>query len=126
MGWAAGAVGQGGHAGASATLHARAHRARLLPSGGAPPPPPPPPPPPCTQAKRILNLSGREARLPLKVLGVGKLGAPLKVHAASFSASAKAKIEAAGGEVVVVPQKPKWTRKAHEAAVAAAAGGESQ
>lgn len=34
---------------------------------------------------------------PLKVLGDGELSVPLKVHAAAFTASAKAKIEAAGG-----------------------------
>lgn len=65
--------------------------------------------------KRILNLSGRDERLPLKVLGTGELNAPLKVHAASFSASAKAKIEAAGGQAVEVPQREKWTRAAAEA-----------
>ena len=73
------------------------------------------------QAKRILNLSGRETKLPLKVLGTGELSAPLTIHAAAFSDSAKAKIEAAGGKIVEVAVKAKWTRKAHEAAVAAAA-----
>jgi large subunit ribosomal protein L15 len=34
---------------------------------------------------------------PVKILGVGDLAVPLTVEAASFSASAKAKIEAAGG-----------------------------
>lgn len=34
---------------------------------------------------------------PLKVLGNGELGVPLRVQAAAFTASAKAKIEAAGG-----------------------------
>ena len=71
--------------------------------------------------KRILNLSGRDARLPLKILGTGDLKGALTVHAEAFSASARAKIEAAGGTVVVVPQKEKWTRKAHEARVAAEA-----
>jgi ribosomal protein L18E len=46
----------------------------------------------------------REARLvrggkPVKVLGVGDITAPLTVEASSFSASAKSKIEAAGGTV---------------------------
>lgn len=60
-------------------------------------------------------------RLPLKVLGDGELTKALKVHAAAFSAAAKAAIEKAGGEAIVVAQKPKWTRVAHEAAQAAAA-----
>lgn len=67
------------------------------------------------QDKRILNLSGREGRLPLKVLGTGELHAPLTIHATAFSESARSKIEAAGGKVVEVPQRPKWTRAAHEA-----------
>lgn len=39
---------------------------------------------------------------PLKVLGDGELSVPLKVHAAAFTASAKAKIEAAGGSCGVL------------------------
>eukprot|EP00887_Chlorella_sp_A99_P003477 scaffold7.g3477.t1 len=74
------------------------------------------------EERRILNISGRETRLPLKVLGTGELTVPLTVHAAAFSAAARAKIEAAGGTVVEVPVKPKWTREAHEAAAAAAGG----
>jgi len=69
------------------------------------------------QEKRVLNLSGRSSRLPLKVLGTGELSTPLTIHAAAFSESAKSKIEAAGGTVVEVPQTAKWTRVAHEAAV---------
>ncbi|KAL4425329.1 hypothetical protein ABPG75_009345 [Micractinium tetrahymenae] len=68
------------------------------------------------EEKRIVNLSGRESRLPLKVLGTGELHAPLTIKAAAFSASAKAKIEAAGGQAVELPQKATWTRQAHEAA----------
>eukprot|EP00889_Picochlorum_renovo_P004438 jgi/Picre1/31468/NNA_006820.t1 len=70
--------------------------------------------------KKILNLSGRQDKLPLKILGTGELTGPVTVHAAAFSESARSKIEAAGGKAVEVPQKPKWTRKAHEAAKAAA------
>ncbi|KAL4854535.1 50S ribosomal protein L15 [Chlorella vulgaris] len=73
------------------------------------------------EAKRIVNLSGRETRLPLKVLGTGELTSKLTIKAAAFSASAKQKIEAAGGQAVELPQKATWTRKAHEARVAAAA-----
>ncbi len=40
--------------------------------------------------------------LPLKILGVGELKKPLKVSAQAFSASAKAKIEKAGGTVTVL------------------------
>lgn len=57
---------------------------------------------------------------PLQVLGTGELHAPLTIKAAAFSASAKAKIEAAGGQAVELPQKPTWTRQLHEARVAAA------
>ena len=39
---------------------------------------------------------------PLKVLGQGDIGHALTVHAHAFSASAKAKIEAAGGTAVVI------------------------
>ncbi|XGV96465.1 MAG: 50S ribosomal protein L15 [Leptolyngbya sp. BL-A-14] len=39
---------------------------------------------------------------PLKLLGDGEVTVPLTVHAAAFSASARAKIEAAKGKCVVV------------------------
>ena len=39
------------------------------------------------------------ARLPLKILGNGELDRPLTVKANKFSATAKSKIEAAGGKV---------------------------
>lgn len=55
------------------------------------------------------------------MLGNGDLSAKLTIKAAAFSASAKAKIEAAGGVAEELPQKVTWTRKAHEARVAAAA-----
>lgn len=41
----------------------------------------------------------RDANLPLKILGEGELTKKLTVTAAKFSASAKAKIEAAGGTI---------------------------
>lgn len=59
----------------------------------------------------------RDTKLPLKVLGEGELTKKLTVTAEKFSASAKAKIEAAGGSVTELPMT-KWTREA-----AAAAGG---
>jgi large subunit ribosomal protein L15 len=53
----------------------------------------------------------RDASLPLKVLGEGDLTKKLNVTAAKFSASAKSKIEAAGGSANVVT-RTKWTRPA--------------
>ncbi|CAG9462100.1 unnamed protein product [Pedinophyceae sp. YPF-701] len=62
------------------------------------------------QEKRIMNLSGREATLPLKVLGRGELTKKVTVKAVAFSDAAKAAIEAAGGTVVELPPKEKWVR----------------
>lgn len=45
----------------------------------------------------------RRKTLPVKVLGNGELNAALTVHAHKFSASARQKIEAAGGTVVELP-----------------------
>ena len=53
----------------------------------------------------------RDAGLPLKILGEGELTKALKVTAAKFSASARTKIEAAGGTVQEV-SPVKWTRPA--------------
>ena len=44
----------------------------------------------------------RSTRKPLKVLGDGELAAAVEVHAHKFSASALAKIEAAGGKAEVI------------------------
>ena len=55
------------------------------------------------------------------MLGTGELTTKLVIKAAAFSETARQKIEAAGGQVVELPQKATWTRKAHEARVAAAA-----
>ena len=71
--------------------------------------------------KNILNLSGRETRLGLKVLGDGELPFPLTVKAETFSASAASKIESAGGTAEALgPLRKKWTRKGHENALRAA------
>lgn len=51
----------------------------------------------------------RDAKLPLKVLGEGELTKKLTVTAEKFSASARTKIEAAGGAVVEIP-RIKWRR----------------
>jgi large subunit ribosomal protein L15 len=53
------------------------------------------------------------AKRPLKILGDGDLTTNLTVHAHKFSASARSKIEAAGGAVVEVPwvsEKPSRSR----------------
>jgi large subunit ribosomal protein L15 len=63
------------------------------------------------KAKNILNISGKQAKLPLKVLGDGELAAPLTIHAETFSSSALKKIKKAGGKIVETPKKIKWTRK---------------
>jgi large subunit ribosomal protein L15 len=49
-------------------------------------------------AARVL----RTLRHPVKILGDGEIGVALTVHAHGFSASARRKIEAAGGTVVVI------------------------
>jgi large subunit ribosomal protein L15 len=51
----------------------------------------------------ILAKAGliRAGETTVKVLGDGEIGRPLKVTAAKFSASAKAKLEKAGGEAIV-------------------------
>merc|ERR1712007_204509 len=53
------------------------------------------------EAKRILKISGRDRKLPLKVLGRGSLCKPLMVKAAVFSRWARASIEAVGGKVEI-------------------------
>ncbi len=53
----------------------------------------------------------RDAGCPVKVLGEGELTKKIDVTAAKFSASARAKIEAAGGTVNEL-EKVKWTRAA--------------
>jgi large subunit ribosomal protein L15 len=54
----------------------------------------------------------RDTSLPVKVLGQGDLSKKLMVTAAKFSASARAKIEAAGGSVVEAGGRIKWSRPA--------------
>jgi len=53
----------------------------------------------------------RDAKLPLKVLGEGELTKKVSVTAAKFSATAKAKIEKAGGTATEIV-KVKWSRDA--------------
>ena len=49
----------------------------------------------------------KSSRLPVKVLGTGDLAVALTVEADRFSASAKAKIESAGGKVVELSPRRK-------------------
>ncbi|WZN64478.1 ribosomal protein L15 [Chloropicon roscoffensis] len=70
--------------------------------------------------RRVIDVSGRERSLPLKVLGDGAVDKKLVVKAAAFSKSAEEKIAAAGGEVVTLPGRKKWTRADHEASKKAA------
>lgn len=46
----------------------------------------------------------------MQVLGDGDLSVALTIKAVSFSASAKEKIEKAGGTAVEIPGRIKWTR----------------
>ena len=46
----------------------------------------------------------------LQILADGELESPLKIAAAKFSGAARAKIEAAGGTIVEVPQRAVWTK----------------
>ena len=65
---------------------------------------------PITVNQEILRAAGlvRTLSKPLKVLGQGEIAAPLFVVADAFSASARSKIEAAGGSVSIleVPKRP--------------------
>nr|GMD50200.1 50S ribosomal protein L15, chloroplastic [Ipomoea batatas] len=60
--------------------------------------------------KGIINPSGRERRLPLKILGDGELSVKLSLKARAFSASAKEKLEAAGCSLTVLPGRKKWVK----------------
>jgi hypothetical protein len=50
----------------------------------------------------------------MQVLGEGELSKPLTIKAAKFSSSASEKIAAAGATAEELPQRAKWTRRAHE------------
>lgn len=54
----------------------------------------------------------RDASMPVKILGHGDLTKKLTVSASAFSASAKAKIESAGGSASVIAGPKKWIRAA--------------
>ena len=67
-------------------------------------------PTPITVTQEILHLAGLVSTLnkPLKILGHGEVTSPLFIVADAFTASAKAKIEAAGGtaQAIEFPAEP--------------------
>lgn len=60
--------------------------------------------------KGLINPSGRERKLPLKILGDGELSKKLNFKARAFSTSAKEKLEAAGCTLTVLPGRKKWVK----------------
>ncbi|KAL2542584.1 50S ribosomal protein L15 [Abeliophyllum distichum] len=60
--------------------------------------------------KGLINPSGRERRLPLKILGDGELSVKLNFKARAFSTSAKEKLEATGCSLTVLPGRKKWVK----------------
>lgn len=60
--------------------------------------------------KGLINPSGRDRKLPLKILGDGELSTKLSFKAGAFSESAKAKLEAAGCTMIKVPGQKKWVK----------------
>ncbi|KAJ0230603.1 50S ribosomal protein L15 [Hirschfeldia incana] len=60
--------------------------------------------------KGLINPSGRERKLPLKILGTGELSAKLTFKARAFSTSAKEKLEASGCTLTVLPGRKKWVK----------------
>ncbi|KAL6187961.1 hypothetical protein ACLB2K_039356 [Fragaria x ananassa] len=60
--------------------------------------------------KGLINPSGRERKLPLKILGDGELKVKLSFKARAFSAAAKEKLEAAGCSLTVLPGRKKWVK----------------
>ncbi|CAN0897259.1 50S ribosomal protein L15, chloroplastic [Linum grandiflorum] len=62
--------------------------------------------------KGLINPSGRERKLPLKILGDGEINVKLNFKARAFSTSAKEKLEAVGCSVTVLPGRKKWLNAA--------------
>ncbi|KAH7840831.1 hypothetical protein Vadar_022202 [Vaccinium darrowii] len=62
------------------------------------------------KTKGLINPSGRERKLPLKILGDGELSVKLNFKARAFSASAKEKLEASGCSLTVLPGRKKWVK----------------
>ncbi|WOH07701.1 hypothetical protein DCAR_0727134 [Daucus carota subsp. sativus] len=62
------------------------------------------------KSKGLINPSGRERRLPLKILGDGELTVKLNFKARAFSAAAKEKLEAVGCSLTTLPGRKKWVK----------------
>ncbi|XP_030439659.1 50S ribosomal protein L15, chloroplastic-like [Syzygium oleosum] len=62
------------------------------------------------KSEGLINPSGRERKLPLKILGDGELSVKLNVKARAFSAAAKEKLEAAGCSLTIMPGRKKWVK----------------
>ncbi|XP_020105148.1 50S ribosomal protein L15, chloroplastic [Ananas comosus] len=62
------------------------------------------------KARGLINPSGRERRLPLKILGDGDLSVKLDIKARALSATAREKLEAAGCTITVLPGRKKWVK----------------
>ncbi|CAL1407682.1 unnamed protein product [Linum trigynum] len=62
--------------------------------------------------KGLINPSGRERRLPLKILGDGELDVKLNFKARAFSTSAREKLESVGCSLTVLPGRKKWLKPA--------------
>nr|CAD1837410.1 unnamed protein product [Ananas comosus var. bracteatus] len=62
------------------------------------------------KARGLINPSGRERRLPLKILGDGDLSVKLDIKARALSATAREKLEAAGCTITVLPGRKKWIK----------------
>ncbi|KAF7808879.1 50S ribosomal protein L15, chloroplastic [Senna tora] len=60
--------------------------------------------------KGVINPSGRDRRLPLKVLGDGELSKKLTIKARAFSTAAKEKLETVGCSLTVLPGRKKWVK----------------
>ncbi|KAL1189676.1 Large ribosomal subunit protein uL15c [Cardamine amara subsp. amara] len=60
--------------------------------------------------KGLINPSGRERKLPLKILGTGELSVKLNFKARAFSTQAKEKLEASGSTLTVLPGRKKWVK----------------
>ncbi|CAI0459625.1 unnamed protein product [Linum tenue] len=64
------------------------------------------------KGKGLINPSGRERRLPLKILGDGELDVKLNFKARAFSTSAREKLESVGCSITVLPGRKKWLKPA--------------
>ncbi|CAK9224566.1 unnamed protein product [Sphagnum jensenii] len=64
------------------------------------------------KARRIINPSGRDRKLPLKVLGDGELEVKVRIKAGAISVAAKEKLNSLGCEYEILPGKKKWVSAA--------------